>query len=93
MQVSPIRFGSPFSISITFLAPNTLELDRERASIFATDFLRYREWVPISYSFLDVHAPENAPAWRMPAGPSLSPGTRRGGGAPISPTPTGIIRI
>jgi len=62
MQVAPIRFGTPFSISITFLAPNTLELDRERASIFATDFLRYREWVPISYSFLDVHAPENAPA-------------------------------
>lgn len=68
MQVSPIQFGSPFSIAITFLAPNTLELDSERASIFNTDFLTYRERVPIRYSFLDVHAPENAPVFENAGG-------------------------
>ena len=61
MQVSPVWYGTPFSISITLLEPNTLELDQERSSIFDLDFLSYRDYIPVSYSFLDVHAPETAP--------------------------------
>lgn len=61
MQVSPVWYGTPFSISITLLEPNTLELDQERSSIFDVDFLSYRDYIPISYTFLDVHAPDTAP--------------------------------
>lgn len=61
MQVSPTWYGTPFSISITFLIKNTLELYHERSPLSTYGFPPFYDVSAMNYYFLDTDEPETQP--------------------------------
>lgn len=68
MQVSPTWYGTSFSISITYLIKNTLELYHERSMPFLSGFPPLRYDIPVNYYFLDTDAPETQPVLETSGG-------------------------